>query len=197
VREGFSALEGESDMFGFIVGTVCLIALVKVLRRSHGWGGGCCGYGGYDRYDGWRGQGGWGGGGFGRGGMRAGMHRWVLRGLFERLHTMPGQERAILTALDRLAESRAMLFSELKETRADVARAIESGLVDDATLEETFARHDRALAQLRVSIVEALKTSTEALDERQRRELASIIARGGGWGRRDWSGPSGPYRTWA
>jgi len=108
---------------------------------------------------------------------------------------MPGQERAILQALDRLAESRGMMRDELKQTRADVARAVESGLIDDATLEETFARHDRALAQLRVSIVEALKTSTEALDERQRRELAAIIARGGGWG--DWTGSSGPYRTWA
>jgi hypothetical protein len=120
-----------------------------------------------------------------------------LRWLFERLNTMPGQERAILQALDRLAESRSLLHGELKQTRADVARAIESGLVDDATMEETFARHDRALAQLRVSIVEALKTTTETLDERQRRELASIIARGGTWWRGDWSGPSGPYRTWA
>ena len=152
-------------MFGFIVGTACLIGLIKVLRAGHGWGGGC----GYHRGMGYGPGGhhhrGWGAGrGFGR--------RWALRWLFERLETMPGQERAILQALDCLSESRAMVRDELKQTRIDVARAIESGLIEDATLEETFARHDRALAQLRVSIVEALKTSTEALDERQRRELA-------------------------
>ena len=177
-------------MFGFIVGTACLIGLIKVLRAGHGWGGGC----GYHRrfghgYEHDAPHRGWGGGrGLGR--------RWALRWLFERLQTMPGQERAIMQALDRLAESRAMVRDELKQTRSDVARAVESGLIDDATLDETFARHDRALAQLRVSIVEALKASTEALDERQRRELAALIARRGGWGG-DWPGASGPYRAWA
>jgi hypothetical protein len=106
---------------------------------------------------------------------------------------MPGQERAILQALDRLADNRALVQGELKQTRADLAHAIELGLIDDGTLEETFARHDRLLAQLRVSIVEALKTATETLDERQRKELAAILGRGG-WGGGPWSGP---YRTWA
>ncbi|MCL2449433.1 MAG: periplasmic heavy metal sensor [Polyangiaceae bacterium] len=172
-------------MFGIIVGTVCLVWLIKVVGCRYGCGG--CGY-----------RSGCGGPHWGhRHGFRGFGRRWALRWLFERLGTMPGQERAILEALDRLSESRSMLRAELKQTRAEVARAIESGLVDDSTLEETFARHDRALAQLRVSIVEALKTTTETLDERQRRELAAVIARGGLWGRGDFSGPAGsdPYRT--
>jgi hypothetical protein len=175
-------------MFGFIVGTICLIALVKVLRAHHAWGHGC----GYRRYSRWGGfQEGRGpyGGGFGRHFGR----RWALRWLFERLETMPGQERTILQALDRLSDNRALVHGEMKQTRADLARAIEMGLIDDGTLEETFARHDRLLAQLRVSIVEALKTATETLDERQRKELAAILGRGG-WAEGPWSGP---YRTWA
>jgi hypothetical protein len=106
---------------------------------------------------------------------------------------MPGQERAILQALDRLADNRAVLRDELRRTRADIARAVEIGLVDDSSLDDAFARHDRTLAQLRVSVVEALKTVTETLDERQRKELAAILGRGG-WGGGPWSGP---YRAWA
>jgi hypothetical protein len=122
----------------------------------------------------------------------------MLRWLFERLETMPGQERVIVQALERLSENRALVHEELKQTRADVARAVEGGLVDDSTLDETFARHDRLQAQLRVAAVEALKTVTETLDERQRKVLASLLSRGAGaaffprgpgWG--------GPFRTWA
>ena len=185
-------------MFGFIVGTLCLIGLVKVLRRSHGYG--CGGYGHHGQ---WHGCGpGFGSGGHGTHGMG---RRWALRWLFERLETMPGQERAILQALDRLTENRALFRDELRQSRADVARAIEGGLIEDGTLEETFARHDRLVAQVRVSIVEALKQITEVLDERQRKELAAILGRGGLWGMGmgmggggPWapSGGPGPYRGW-
>jgi hypothetical protein len=170
-------------MFGFIVGTVCLIALLKVLRRNYGWGyrwGGCGGYGtdngGSHRF------------GFGPGFGR----RWLLRGLFERLQTTPGQERVIVQAIERLAQNRTVIREELAQTRADVARAVEMGLVDDATMEETFARHDRLQAQLRVAAVDALKTATEALDERQRKILAGLLSRGGGFFHRgpDWGGPA-------
>ena len=79
----------------------------------------------------------------------------------------------------------------MKQTRGDLARAVAGGLIDDETLEETFARHDRLLAQLRVTFVEAMRKVTEALDERQRRQLAGVIEgglRGLGGGLR------GPYR---
>jgi hypothetical protein len=181
-------------MFGFIVGTVCLIALMKVLRRTHGYGwgprwGGCGGYGSYDGgYESYGTE--YGGShrfGFGRGFGR----RWLLRRLFERLQTTPGQERVIVQAIERLAENRTLLREEFTQTRADVARAVDMGLVDDATLEETFARHDRVQAQLRVVAVDALKTVTEALDERQRKILAGLLSSRGGFFHRgpDWGGP--------
>src|SRR5215475_12529685 len=98
--------EGEGKMFGFIIGTVCLIALLKVLRRGYGygWSHGCgpCGAG----YDG--SHHGRFGGGFGR--------RWMLRWLFERLETTPGQERVILQAIERLTENRAAIHEELKQS---------------------------------------------------------------------------------
>jgi hypothetical protein len=159
-------------MFGFIIGTICLIGLVKVLRRGRRY------YGGF-------------GHGYYRGYPGGGGARWPLRSLFERLETTPGQEKAIVEALDQLRDNRRVVREEMQQTRVDLAHAVGGGLIDDRTLDETFARHDRLLAQLRVSFVEALKRVTEALDERQRKQAADWLEggfwRGGRWG--------GPYRT--
>jgi hypothetical protein len=178
-------------MFGFIIGTVCLIGLIKVLRRGRGWyghrgygygyGHGCshggCGPGpGFDPYD------------DGGPGMR-GPRRWFLRSVFERLETTPGQEKVIVAALDELRDNRKVVREELQQTRGDIARAVAGGLVEDATLEETFARHDRLLAQLRVSFVEALKKITEALDDRQRKQLGGWLEGGSFRGGPRWGGP--------
>jgi hypothetical protein len=177
-------------MLGFIIGTVVLIGVVKAVRRARG---GFCGH-----------ACGWGPGGGSRFGgdwemqrrARGGRSRWAMRWLFERLETTPGQEKAIVQALDELRANRAMVREELMQTRADLGRVLEGGLVDDASLEETFARHDRLLAQLRVSFVEALKKVTEALDEGQRKELARML-KGGAWfgGRGRWG--SGEGDVWA
>ncbi len=179
-------------MLGFLFGTVCLIGLIKVLRRGHGYGGRFgCGYG--------HGCGGYGpdyGAGERYGGPR-GRPRWFLRALFERLETTPGQEKAIAQALDQLRENRRVLKEEVEQTRADIGRAVSGGLIDDRTLDETFARHDRLLAQLRVSFVEALKTVTETLDERQRKQLAQWLE-GGFWrGGGPWGGPYRGGGMWA
>ena len=153
-------------MLGFIVGTVCLIGLVKVLRHGafgrRGCSWGHAGYGGNRR---------------GFGGPRV----W-LRSILERMGTTPGQEKAIMSALDDLRANRNVVRKEAEQTRADLAHAVSSGLIDDATLEETFARHDRLLAQVRVSFVETMKKITEALDERQRKQLADLLERRGWFG---------------
>lgn len=156
-------------MLGFIFGTVCLIGLVKVLRGGHGW---------HARR-----------GGRGFGGRR------LLRSMFGRLDTTPGQEKAIVGALDQLRENKKSVREELSQTRADVARAVRGGFVDDSSLEETFARHDRLLAQLRVSFVEAVKQITEALDERQRKQVADMLEGNGSFG----CGPrfGVAHRAWA
>ena len=130
--------------------------------------------------------------GMGSRGMRGGGARWALRSVFERLETSPSQERVILAALDEVRENRKVLRDELRQTRSDLARAIEGGLIEDATLEEAYARHDRLLAQLRVGFTEALKKVVEVLDEAQRKELASWLE--GGFFRRGWGGPG---RVWA
>jgi hypothetical protein len=178
-------------MLGLIIGTVVAIGIVKAFRRHHGWGrcgggyGYGCGRGGYgmgyhDDFDGgpgWR--------------LGGGPRAWFLRSLFQRLETTPGQEKAIVAALDELRENRKVVREEARQTREDLARVIGGGLVEDGSLEETFHRHDRLAAQLRVSFIEALKKINEVLDEGQRKKIARFIEGGGmpRWG--------GPYRsTW-
>jgi Spy/CpxP family protein refolding chaperone len=184
-------------MLGIILGTVLAIGIIKVFRRHHGWGR--CGGGHYGRgpymlggfdgpgwdSDGWHGGHGGHGGGFGP--------RVFLRSLFQRLETTPGQEKAIVGALDELRENRRVIREEMRHTREDVARVVGGGLVDDGALEETFARHDRLAAQLRVAFVEALRKVSETLDEGQRKKVSRFLEGGGlpRWGN--------PYRggMWA
>ncbi len=160
-------------MIGLIIGTVVAVGIVKALRRHHGWGcgygAGPCGRGSLDM--GCR-------GGFGHGWHGGGGPRWFLRALFERLETTPGQEKAIVAAIEELRENRRAVRDEARQTREDIAHVVSGGLVDDGSLEETFHRHDRLAAQLRVSFVEALKKITEALDEGQRKKVARFLEGG-------------------
>jgi len=165
-------------MLGFLFGTVCLIGLVKVLR----YGRACGGDYGHRSWSGYRAP--WSG------------RRWFLRRLFERLETTPGQEKAIAQALEQFQGNRGLIREELRATREDLARAVASGMVDERALEETFARHDRLLAQLRVGLVESLKTATEALDDRQRK-LAADLIEGGRMGGTHWGGPYRGGGVWA
>jgi Spy/CpxP family protein refolding chaperone len=150
-------------MFGMLIGAACAVGLFSIARRARR---ARCGHGGY--------------GGYGRRGFRRG--GWALRSLFERLDTTPGQEKAIVSALEELRANRDALREEMAHSRGDLAQAVRGGLVDDSTLEESFARHDRLLARLRVSFVEATRKATEALDERQRKMLGDLLE-GQGWSR--------------
>lgn len=152
-------------MFHVVLVAIGLFALVRVLRRV-----------GYMRRFGYAGYG-------CRGGShRLGGPRSLLRALLERMGTTPSQEKVILRALEELRGNRSAIVDEAKATRADVASAVSSGLVDDTTLEETFARHDRLVARLRVSFREALKQICETLDERQRQQLTDFLrSRGSSW----------------
>ena len=156
-------------MFGFIIGTACLIGLIRVLRGGrcgygHGYGrwgrpafgGGCgggyggpcggggCGYhggGGWEHHD----QGGWGGHHGGPYRERSGEHRggWAwrrggffLRGLFEQLDTTPGQEKAIMEAVDEMRKTAFQHREELKKSRADIAKAMRSPSFDETVMGE-------------------------------------------------------------
>lgn len=163
-------------MLGFIVGTLCLVALMGTLRRHHyarwhyGYGmphyaHGGCGSAGYDGY----------------GMHRPGSRRGLVRALFQRLDTTPGQEKAIVNALEGVRERMRGVRDGLQESRADVAAAMEGESFDRARLQSAFARNAGVITEGRDAVVQALANIHAALDERQRKELARMINRSGHW----------------
>lgn len=181
-------------MIGFIIGTLCLIGLIKVLRRGRGgcgrgWGGG------------WGGRGrGWGGPPWARGGRR-GRGGWggdgaFLYGLFDALEATPEQEKVIREAAEELRGGADGLRGELRASRSDVAAAVRSPSLDETRLGEVFARHDAALEKMRRAAIGAVGKVHAVLDDRQRERLAEILEHGP-WsrGRRE-RRHDGPYRSW-
>jgi hypothetical protein len=183
--------------FGFLIGTICLIGLIRAMSRRHWYGsyspfghsygyaghhGGC---GGFRRgFGGHRGswyQGaldafddegpGW------RGSREApwGRGRSVIYSILGRIEATPAQEKVILSALDELKEAAAGLRGTGRDVRADVARAIRGSLLDDVALEIATARIDDAGLKLRAAVRAAVAKIHEVLDDRQRKMLADMV----------------------
>jgi Spy/CpxP family protein refolding chaperone len=185
-------------MFGVIFGSLCLavtIAMFVRRHRWHAWGHGACGHAAYlgesfhDRlhfhhlrhhghhhhghhHHGWGAHGhhGW---SAGRGGSRG-----VLRGLFTRLDTTPGQEKAILTALDGLRERVHSARQELLGAGKELAAAFGGELLDQAALEALFARKVALGQAVGEELRAFIAVVHEALDPEQRRRLAELIEDG-------------------
>lgn len=149
-------------MFGFFFGTACLAGLLFTLRGGR-----------------WRHH-------HGRGG------RWSWRGrmrwVFERLDTSPGQEKVFVKAADELTEAFEKLRDEFGPTRAALAQALRGEQFDGASLRELHEKHDALIANLRETLRTSLAQAHEALDPRQRRELADLIEHGWGYGYRGHAG---------
>lgn len=165
-------------MLGFLFGTACLVGLIVMLKRGrfgrhHGYGPPWAREADCE----------------GRSGHRFGPLGFVFR----RLDTTPGQEKTIRDASDELMEQLRSGRKELKKSREDIADAMRADYFDPEKLGEVFARHDAELVELRKTAVASLSRVHETLDERQRRELAEILA-GEGFGPRRWGGP---YRSWS
>ena len=157
-------------MFGFVFGTVCLIGLIAVARRGRRWGH----HGGH-----WARRGGFGAG-----------PRWYLRRAFGWLQTSPSQEKVIVGAAEELHASIHEARSEVFATRGDLAVALRQPSFDAEAMGEVFARHDEALRRLRETLVGAAARVHDALDDKQRAQLADMLEHGGPRGRRGRS----PYR---
>lgn len=146
-------------MFGILIGTACLFGLVKVLRHGR------FGHHGFGRHR----------FGFGRGGFGP---RMMLRGLFERLDTTPGQEKVIAGAIADLRAQAADAKSGLVGARRDVAEALRQESFDETLLGGALSRMDDAVDTMRKSALDAFGKVHSALDERQRRILADLIETG-------------------
>ncbi len=169
-------------MLGFLVGIICLIVLLKVLfgwrlRYAYGWGhgyGGGCGPMG---------------GGCGGGLRAAGFRRFMMRGLFERLDTTPGQEKVFVAAVDELREKFTKAKGELDQSRRDIAQALRAEHLDQARVKDAFARHGSLMEDAQKSVLDSLMKIHEALDDKQRQALADLIESG-------FMRPRGPF-GWA
>jgi hypothetical protein len=165
-------------MWGFLVGAACLVGLARTMRGggwayAHGPGG----WGRGHRWGRWQ-RGGWQDGPGHRGG------RGPLRWLFERMDTSPGQEKVIAEAADALRGTMSGWHDDTERMRSDVARSIRGETFDPAALEEAFARAEARLSTVRETVRGQASRVHEALDSRQRAELADLLA--SGWRRRRW-----------
>lgn len=142
-------------MFGFFIGTACLVGLVAIARRP--------------RHR------------FGPHG-RLGGRRFLLRRALGRLDTTPGQEKVIRSAVHDFEEEAYTLRGDLSSTRAELAGALRGQELDKSALDRIFQKHDELIEKLRASFVRALDQVHGTLDERQRQELAEMLE-GGRWSR--------------
>ncbi|MFZ5895730.1 MAG: Spy/CpxP family protein refolding chaperone [Myxococcota bacterium] len=149
-------------MFGFFFGAICLGGLAALLfsRPHHRFGhrGHCGGFGG-----------------------RYGRGRYGINMAFDRLDTTPGQEKAILAALDELSESARGVRSRVASSRSDVADALRSDHFDSDRVHNVVARHAEDFATLGNSVTATLAKIHEALDPEQRKRLARWLDSGPGF----------------
>lgn len=138
-------------MFGFLFGTVCLVALVKVVKGGRHWGG-----------------------------TGHGRRRWALRALYQRLGTTPGQERVIEEAVDELDRKGRALRDELFRSRADVAKAMRAEHFDTAAVREAMDRQQALVDELKSAAVASFQKVHEALNPEQRKQVADLFEFGPG-----------------
>lgn len=148
-------------MFGFLFGAICLGGLASMLfhgphHHHHGHYGRC-----------------------GRGfGGRWGRRHFGINMAFDRLDTTPGQEKAILAALDELRDSARGVRAKVVSSRGDVADALRAEHFDTERVHTVVARHAEDFATLGNALTSTLAKIHEALDLEQRKRLARWLDSG-------------------
>ena len=158
-------------MFGFLIGTLSLIGLIKVVRHGRGWGGH---------------------------GSHGGPRRWMLRRLFERLDTTPGQEKVILEAAEQVEQNGRAAKEAFFGGRVDIGRAMRGETFDTAAVNEAFEKQQTAVDAFKKTVLEQMQKIHEALTPEQRLAAGDLIENGpralhgggcgGGHGRGRWGG---------
>lgn len=152
-------------MFGFLIGTLSLFGLIKVVRGGGRWG----------RY---------GGGRWGRGGGR---RTWMLRRLFQHLDTTSGQEKVIDFVADDVERAGRAMADEARRARTEYARAMQGPSFDTETVHASFERQKLALEDLQKALLAGMQKAHEVLEPDQRRAVSELIEygpRAAAWGGR-------------
>jgi hypothetical protein len=140
-------------MFGFVIGTVCLVLLIGVLRRR--WYPGSYGHR-------WRGHG----------------PRAFLWRLLRRIDATPAQEKIFRDEAEGFWEAAGGLREGLKASRRDLALAMRDDELDKQKLAAMFRKQDEILGGLRERLSASLGRVHSTLDARQRSQLADLLERG-------------------
>ncbi|MEM9191201.1 MAG: hypothetical protein AAGF12_18610 [Myxococcota bacterium] len=102
----------------------------------------------------------------------------MLRGLFERLDTTPGQEKVIRAEAERLRDVVYELRREVPAAGDDLGRAMRGEHFDETIFGDMFTRQDDRLRELRKEVVGSMARIHDALDEQQRKRLAEMLESG-------------------
>jgi hypothetical protein len=139
-------------MLGFIVGTICLIALIAVLRRRR-WHRGH-----YHRY-------GW--------GPRA----WLWR-TSRYLGATPQQEKLFRDELVAFLDEARGLGGALQQARTELASALRDERLDSGRIDAVLTKQQELITGLRTRLVASLGSIHQTLDAEQRRRVAEIVESG-------------------
>jgi hypothetical protein len=146
-------------MIGIVIGTICLVLLVRVLAGRHRWGGGYGSCHGRHRH-----------------GMGPRAFLWrILR----RIDATPAQERVFRDEVASLRDGASGLKEELRASGRDLAAALREEKLDAQRLAAIYRTQDEILARVRERLSASLGRIHATLDARQRDELASLLERGG------------------
>jgi len=105
--------------------------------------------------------------------------RWfVLRRFLKQIETTPTQAKAIRTLVEEFGETAKPLRGEAKRSRVELAGALRRTSLDEVALGEMFARHDRALEDMRKGFVGMMAKIHDLLDDTQRERLATLVEKG-------------------
>jgi len=98
--------------------------------------------------------------------------------VLERLDTRPGQEKAIMAALDELSGTAKEVQTHFDGSRAEIGAALREPHFDAHRVDQIFERHTTDLALLKTAVTAALGKVHEALDEDQRQRLSRFVESG-------------------
>ncbi len=138
-------------MFGFFIGALSLVGLIKVLKwgRSARWQGGA-----------------------------GGPRRWMLRRLFQALDTTPGQEKVLSDAFDALRAKGFAVRDAFEKARRDMAQAMRAEHFDGEAYAAAKDAQRSAVDALEAQLKESMQAVHEALQPEQRKRLADFMEYG-------------------
>ena len=145
-------------MFGFIIGSACVVglAMMAARRRGHGFRHGH--------------------------GRRGGFGKRALYHLLDRLDTTPGQDKAILAAIDDFRARARDARGDLRDIRKRVAEAMRAEHFDEPAFAAIFDEPLRRLSTLRDDMSKTVAGIHETLTPKQREYVSDVVESNTRWG---------------